>query len=556
MVLQRYLLTAAGGLALTAASVPLVLAIVSRFHWRRVWALTTLSLKEAIRGRVLYVFTLMALVFLFASYFVPYKPEDQIRNYVLVVYLTLSLLFLPMAALLGAFSIPRDVTKQTIHTIVTKPVERYEIVLGRFLGNAILLSAALFLLTGLSLIYVARGVTEQAREESYKARVPVFGDSLIFHGTEKASEGENVGRMWGYRSYISGRPPEEAGKPLQYAVWAFNSLPDSIRSSPDDVRFEFTFDVYRTTKQDPRKEKEGILCTLVFADGRLSPRQIEENTVQAERERPELQARAGQDNSGEDTVDEQLFAKYGVYELNGVPVVDYHTGALKVPAGIFRSLASRQATAAADAVSDTEPAEFKVLARVGQDPSSVRQKLGVAKRDIYLLAGELPFWQNFFKGVMGLWLLVLLVLGVAVACSTYLSGVISLLCTFFLFGAGVVRPFIRSMSVVRAQEGGGPIQAAIRLYGRQPIGAPIDQSPVYSLGMGMDNFYSWLLRYVLKGIPDVRRFDLTDYVANGFDISWTGVLLLDNLVPLLGYLIPWAILAYYLMNYREIANPS
>ena len=48
----------------------------------------------------------------------------------------------------------------------------------------------------------------------------------------------------------------------------------------------------------------------------------------------------------------------------------------------------------------------------------------------------------------------------------------------------------------------------------------------------------------------------TQYVANGFDVPFTGVLVIDNLLPLLGYLLPWAIVAYYLMKYREIANPT
>jgi hypothetical protein len=45
------------------------------------------------------------------------------------------------------------------------------------------------------------------------------------------------------------------------------------------------------------------------------------------------------------------------------------------------------------------------------------------------------------------------------------------------------------------------------------------------------------------------------YVANGFDIPLY-VLLVDNGLVLLGYLAPWAVLAYYLMKYREIANPQ
>ena len=51
-----------------------------------------------------------------------------------------------------------EVRNQSIHTIVTKPVERFEIVLGRFLGYGILLTCGLALLTALSLVYVERGV--------------------------------------------------------------------------------------------------------------------------------------------------------------------------------------------------------------------------------------------------------------------------------------------------------------------------------------------------------------------------------------------------------------
>jgi hypothetical protein len=45
-------------------------------------------------------------------------------------------------------------------------------------------------------------------------------------------------------------------------------------------------------------------------------------------------------------------------------------------------------------------------------------------------------------------------------------------------------------------------------------------------------------------------------VANGYDIGWTDVLFLDNVLPLIAYLIPWAVLAYYQMKFREIANPQ
>ena len=60
---------------------------------------------------------------------------------------------------------------------------------------------------------------------------------------------------------------------------------------------------------------------------------------------------------------------------------------------------------------------------------------------------------------------------------------------------------------------------------------------------------------VVNAIPDVATFYPADYVANGFDITWGTLLLLNHILPVLGYLLPWAILGYYLIKSREMANP-
>jgi hypothetical protein len=181
--------------------------------------------------------------------------------------------------------------------------------------------------------------------------------------------------------------------------------------------------------------------------------------------------------------------------------------------------------------------------------------LGVAKRDLYLLDAELPFWQNFFKGAIGLWLSMLLVLGLAVACSTYLSGIISLLATLFLVGAGMMVDYVRSLAENKVP-GGGPIESVTRIVQGQTMGMPLEKSPTTDLAYFGDAVFRHVLGFILRIIPDVTRYNLTDYVANGFDIPWGQVLFLDNFLPLVGYLLPWAVLAYYLMNSREVANPS
>ena len=77
-----------------------------------------------------------------------------------------------------------------------------------------------------------------------------------------------------------------------------------------------------------------------------------------------------------------------------------------------------------------------------------------------------------------------------------------------------------------------------------------------NVARGWDQLFGWFLRLVLKVIPDMNRFDLSNYVGNGFDIPWLGILFLDNLLPLIAYLLPWVVLSYYLMEQREVANPT
>ena len=106
--------------------------------------------------------------------------------------------------------------------------------------------------------------------------------------------------------------------------------------------------------------------------------------------------------------------------------------------------------------------KLRVLVALNKsDRHSQQQLIGVARRDLYLLSAELPFWQNFLKGMVGLWCNTMLILGIAVACSTYFSGVISLLVTLFFLITGALVNFIRELAL-GAGFGGGPLESANR----------------------------------------------------------------------------------------------
>ena len=99
--------------------------------------------------------------------------------------------------------------------------------MGRFLGYGAILTIGLFVVSCLSLIYVERGVNEDARQESYKARVPLYG-ILHFAGTKDAQKADSVGREWGYRSYITGPTKNRSEGFRQYAIWDFAEIPTQL----------------------------------------------------------------------------------------------------------------------------------------------------------------------------------------------------------------------------------------------------------------------------------------------------------------------------------------
>ncbi len=536
---QGLFLALGGACAIVAVGLPFGRNL-ARVRFRRIFALAKLSFKEAVRRRALYACSALLLVFLFGSWFIDTKPSDQVRTYVQVVFWSMTFLLLFTSVLLAAFSIPNDIKQQTIHTIVTKPVERFEVLMGRFLGFLSLMSLVLLLMTAVSLLYILRGVKQEAAEESLKARIPLYGE-LEFENTGDKKKGTDVGRErpsereWDFRSYITGSKP---GLPPQMARWDFRTLPGRL-AQRDRVRIEFSFDVYRTTKG---KENKGVPCSFYFRTWRY-----EDGNDKAFRDEREVLRKQGKTEA---EIEGPLSEKYGYYEPRGaVEVTDFKIQSLDVPGALFRN-----------AVTD-QPPSGKPRLQLRVRCTSPTQYVGMAKYDLYAREDEpggserLEFAWNFFKTSFGLWLRLALMIGLAVALSTYLSGVITMLVTLVFYVGGLCQEFIRSVAFGK-NPGGGPLEAMTRLAKGELTGPSGEDDPSAGarLILASDNSFRWMVRRILNVIPDVDRFDLTPFLAEGFAISGTQMLL--NLLLLVGYLLPWAVLAFYLIRWREVASPN
>ncbi len=562
--LRPVLLTLAGLFALMGIGQPFVRDLF-KLSGRRIWALSKIGFKEAVRSKLLWVFLVILLPFLFpVKWFIPIKPSDELRTTVSVISIALMILILFPAVLLAAFyGIPSDIKNQTIHTVVTKPVERFEIVLGRFFGYTFLMSLVLLGLTAFTLLLInATKLDAKAEEETAKARVPARGH-LEFKSRKADFEGTNVGREFEYRKYIAGHQDSP-----QRAVWQFDTLPAAMATSADNrVPVEFTFDVFRMTKGE---ENRGVIvnfrCTSYQCPQR-PPGPTDPTGTWLWAPKPGESPEAFEQRKADYAADVKKFTdegknpigarpgtpaweaanaiakKFGIFEYAGKEVFDYQVGSVDVPSGLFEN------AQAGDPGKDGKETPLPRLS-ISVKCESGGQLLGMAEPDLYLLEGNLPFSLNFVKGAFGLWCRLVIVIGLAVACSTYLSGVLSLLATLVIFTIGYFTDHLNDVALNR-NVGGGPAESAFRLVRTDQPTSQLPESGSSGVFQIFDKAFAWIFRRVQNVIPDVESFTWTSFVSEGFNVNIE--YLAVNLLVTIGYLLPWGILAYYLMKSREIA---
>ena len=532
---------------------------------RRLWALTLLGFREARRSRLFWVFLIIMVPFLFpAKWFAPVKPEDELRSTLAITSLFMNLLLLVPAAVLAAFSIPGDIKNQNLYTVVTKPVERFEIVFGRFIGYVALMSAGLVLMTGVSWLFIrTTSVDPKARDETMKARVPVRGN-LAFQSRKADFQGTNVGREFDYRKYLTGDPSSS-----QRAIWSFDDVPAGLAAGRDHVPCEFTFDIFRLTKGVENRGVDVSIRVVSWQARQVPPAEgpnwkwadpareadYQEEAKRLVRELRNLPPAAdvnpasvlalARPGSPEWGVVNKLAEKFGFYELTGKEVFDFRPAGMAVPVGVFQN--ARQ-DAPKPGPAGRRPPRLQVFVKC----QTGGQMLGMAEGDLYLLEGERTFDQNYFKAAFGLWCRMVVLIGLAVVLSTYLAAVVALLGAALLFVSAYAISHIVDVSSGQSYAG-GPSKALTSLLKAESPTAQVDEGSVVTRATtGIDQAFSWMVRRYVNMVPDVESFSWTTYVAEGFDVPVQALVM--NAVVLVGYLLPWFILGYYLMRSREVAE--
>lgn len=559
---QAILLAAGGFFALLGLGQPFVRDLF-KLRFRRIYAIAKLSVKEAIRNRLFVVFLLFMAIFLFpVKWFLPNnKPEDEIRLTLDVTAFASTLLLLVPAVIISAFRIPDDIKQQTIYTIVTKPVERFEIVLGRFLGFGTLISIALGLMTFVGWVYITFGTTFDAKavEESQRARVPLRG-KIDFKSKKEDYTGVNVGREFEYRKYIAGSPLTS-----ERALWNFDGVPANLAdASRTDVPCEFTFDIFRLTKGEENRGVDVNVRIVTWQCGQEPPpadvrdgiwRWTDANKkADYDRKRAEIDEKLRKKEIGGPNAPpslayakpgteawkfaEELAEEFGFFEVGSVEVYDYHPATISIPTGLFRN-----ARAGTPKAGEPRVAVYVKCLSGGQ-------MLGMAQGDLYLMEGEKSFSENYFKNAFGLFCRALILVGIAVTLSTYLSGVIALLATIFLYISAYFSDHLRDVATGQST-GGGPFESLTRLLSASTPTAQLEQTATKTTIDIGDRFYAWVFRRYENIVPNIDAFTWTNYLKEGFNIN--AEYLAVNAIILFGYLLPWALLSYYLIRNREVA---
>ena len=114
----------------------------------RLWAIALNTFREAIRNKVLYgIIAVVVMANLFALVLGQLSLHQEARVARDVGLFSVSLFGVLTAIVLGVSLLYGEIQKKTVHNVLSKPVERHEFVLGKYIGMAVTLTLLVALFT-------------------------------------------------------------------------------------------------------------------------------------------------------------------------------------------------------------------------------------------------------------------------------------------------------------------------------------------------------------------------------------------------------------------------
>jgi hypothetical protein len=471
---------------------------------RRVYAIASLTFKESIRKKALLVFVVFAVLFMFASWFMASpsdRPDMQVRNYVAFVFIAINMLVLPVVLLLSCWGLPEDIRIRSLHTVVTKPVRRNEVVLGRMLGFASVGTMILLIMSTVGFIWIQRQVSDNVE---LFCRVPVYAVAgpegvKFLDRSGNPGTGVNVGDVIETRSFIEGGT-RAAG------IWTF-----PLDEQADTLKLESRFEAFRTFKGDMNRS---IRVRYVLVNEEKSLKVPLPTFEVDEFGTNEMDVARKQTWTDEQTLEKK---EVDIYDDLAVPSEDGRFGSLIV--------------------------QVQCLDRA--------QYLGVSRGDFFIRLPDRSFTIGYIKAVIGVWLKVLIIVMSGVTASCFVKWPVATFLSFIVIIIGQVARGFLDKVLSGKQAGGGAAESVYRLLTHMNDTTALPANPLTTSIQLFDHALQHLLWMVKFIIPDLRSFGMSDWIARGFDVPWGGVML-PSIAITVGYFLPCVLLGYFSLSMREL----
>lgn len=119
----------------------------SNFSPTRIWTLATATVTQLLRMKILAFLVVFCVIVVAVSFASPFlNPEQQLKQLKDVAFGALQIFSVVIAIVATALLLPRDLEDRTLYTILSKPVPRYEYLLGKLLGVLLLIGGGLVIM--------------------------------------------------------------------------------------------------------------------------------------------------------------------------------------------------------------------------------------------------------------------------------------------------------------------------------------------------------------------------------------------------------------------------
>lgn len=153
-----------------------------------VWTIARHTFKEAMGKRILVVSGIFALALVISAPYWPTMGEaDRVKLVQDISLGAMTFLGVIVAVFISAYSLPSDIEEKRIFTIVSKPVRRHQILLGKFCGFLMVFAVVLGVM-GVFSDVVIRSVSTSSRVRVTSAEAPIIVDGKVIGAVGKGRE--------------------------------------------------------------------------------------------------------------------------------------------------------------------------------------------------------------------------------------------------------------------------------------------------------------------------------------------------------------------------------